>query len=474
MSCNPVILIPGIGQSKLIVTDENGNKIKDAWPFELDEKALMNDLKGALMKMLIFRKDGGFSDKVAGIVQDISDPLAVNPDGSKKHRVRPVSFPKSVAECSEGEKKYIYKMIPFEELGEKIGEENLFFFAFDPFGDLYDTASSLDEFVAFVKKKTGSEQVNLVAVSVGGVVLKAYWQQYGDKNDVDKVLNVVSALDGTQLVADIFESKLALGDPASLLTSLGGKAASLASSIGMLPAEIIQTTIEKSLAVLKNNLVNSCTSMWGLIPNDRFDAIFGSFFADGGNDILRVKVQSLHEYSLLFADKMKGKNFYQLCGFGKPLVPVAESADTCSDGVVDTASASFGATCTGVTQRPDVSTCAFPDTTWFFEGQGHDAIAYNDVALSLAVKILTGEIESVRQSPEYPQLNGTRNIKKLKYTLIPQAKEALGQANGAEKDELEACLAEYEAIGKRTVIENDDDVKSLEARLEAALQAAKE
>ena len=134
----------------------------------------------------------------------------------------------------------------------------------------------------------------------------------------------------------------------------------------------------------------------------------------------------------------------------------------------------FGAACAGVTQRPDASACVFPDTTWFFEGQGHDAIAYNDVALSLAVKILTGEIESVHQSPDYPQFNGSRNIKKLKYTLIPQAKQALEQANGAEKDELEACLAEYEAIGKRTVIENDGDVKALEARLEAALRPAEE
>lgn len=464
---NPVIIIPGIGQSKLFVADEKGNKIKNAWPVELDEKALINELKGSLVKMMLFRKDGGFSDKIAEIVNDISDPLASNPDGSKKYTIKAVTYDKSLAECTADEKRLIYKMVPLQELGEKIGEEKLFYFTFDPFGDLYDTAEKLGQFVDFVKTKTGSEKVDLISVSIGGVVLRAYLQKYGETGSVEKVLNIVSALDGTQLIADVFENKLKLDNPAGLLSSIGGKAASVASMVGMLPSDVLDGVITKSLDVIRNNLLLSCTTMWGLLPNARFDAVYNEY---AHNEVLMEKIKSFHDYSLRFAENVKDMKFYQICGWGRELVPVVESYAVSSDGLIDTASASFGAVCGGTDVQPDASGCVFPDTTWFFKNQGHDATAYNDAAIALAVRIITGEVENVHSDPSFPQFNGSRNIRKLKYNLIPAAKEKLASASDEGKAELNACIADYEKMLRNTVIENNEEVKALESRLTAALE----
>ncbi len=453
MYSNPVVIVPGIGHSKLIAENENGQKIKTAWPVEIDEKALMNELKGSLMKMILFRTDGGFSDKIAHIADDATDALAVNPDGSKKYNIKPVSLKKSLAEYTDEEKNELFKNVPVQELAEKIGEDKIFYFAYDFFGDIADTAKSLDEFITFVKAKTGCAKVDLFVYSIGGAVLKAYLKDYSVKCDCEKVVNFASALDGASIIADVYENKLNLDNPLSLVSSLVDNADSVLSMAGMIPEEVIENVIKKSLAVIRKNIFDRCTTLWALVPAGRFDAVFS---ACKPNTVLAEKVRALNEYSKNFKNEAKalaenGMKFYQICGCGQKLPAVFETYDICTDGILDTASASFGD--------------AFPGTTWYFDGQEHIYAMYNDVAMSLAAKIFAGE-----DTNDYPVKNGSRNIRKLKTKLIPKVKTALATAAGDVKNELEACLAEYEKILSDTVVGNDDNVRQLEKRTEEILK----
>lgn len=468
MSANPVIIIPGIGQSKLILAGKNGKKIKNAWPVELDEKKFMNDIKGPLMSMLLFKKDGGFSDKVAGIVNDITEPLAVNEDGTKKHNIIPVSYNKPLSECTPDEKRFIYKMVPLEQLGERIGEDRLFYFAFDPFGDIYDTADSLASFADMAKAKTGAEKVDFIAVSIGGVVLKAYLQKYASRDDVGKIVNVMSVLDGMSLVADLFEDNFADIDIVRLLMSAGGTARSLASMAKMMPADIMEKTVEKSLETAKSNLLYSCTTLWGAVPSSRFDAIYSDRFASSGNGILSSKVKAVHSFD--FSQVNGGVKFFNICGYGSPLANGICASNADSDGVVDVSSASLGAASSGVGSEPDETKCAFPDTTWFFKNQKHSAASYNDVILSLVTEIITGGVRDVRDNPKYPQFNGTRNIKKLKYELIPKAENALANADEASAAKIRECIDEYENMLKNTILTDNTQTEALEKRITEALE----
>lgn len=365
MSKKPVVIIPALGQSKLTVVDANGNKIKNAWPFELDEKKLLDELKGSLMKMLLFKTDGGFSDKIAGIVNDITEPLSVNTDGSKKYTLEPVIAGKSYAECDENQKKFISGVCP-EEVVCKVGAENVFYFDYDFFGDVCDVAKSLDAFVGSVLEKTGAEKANFIVFSTGATILKAYLKDYAVKSQIEKVICIACAFDGASAVADIYENKLKLDNPAELLSAVGGKAASLASVVGMLPPEVMNNIITKSMNVLKKNILDKCTSVIALVPVNRYDSVVSGL---GVSAELKAKTDAMKNYTENFVSEVKaleenGMKFCFVCGKGKKLPTVFASSDIDCDGIVDTASASLGG--------------AFGDSIFYVEDADHFSMTKND------------------------------------------------------------------------------------------------
>ena len=242
----PCIVLPGIGQSKVELLNKKGEKIKMAWPLDVDTEALLGKLKAPMLKMMLFRKDAGFSDKVASLVAEAIDPVAINPDGSMKNNVRVVTYPR-LSDCTADEKRYIYKMVPMQKLTEVIGEENLYFFAFNSFGEPYKTARALDAFIQNVKAETGSDRVNLIPVSLGGALSTAYFDAYGAKNDVKRVLYFVAALEGTHLIADVMEKRLSADDPLSLLELFASKDAveQLKGLTAMMPAGVMEAAMER-------------------------------------------------------------------------------------------------------------------------------------------------------------------------------------------------------------------------------------
>lgn len=55
----PCIILPGIGQSKTELVDENGKRIKNAWPLSIDEKEMLEAVKKPFIKSVLLRKDAG-------------------------------------------------------------------------------------------------------------------------------------------------------------------------------------------------------------------------------------------------------------------------------------------------------------------------------------------------------------------------------------------------------------------------------
>ena len=441
MNNNPVIIIPGIGQSKLVLCDDNGNKIKNVWPFEIDTKAILNELKGSLMKLMLFKKDAGFSDRIAEIVSDIAEPLAVNPDGTKKHNVRPVEFRKPLSEFTAEEKAFVYKTAPLDMFGEKISEDRIFFFAYDFLGDIADIASSLDSFVEFVKESAKSEKVDFLVIGTAGSVLKAYIKDYGVKSHCAKIVCAAAALDGMSLVADFYENNLRIEDPISLLSALGGKIATVSSMAGMLPGDVLNNIITKSLDVIRTLITDNCTALYALVPADRTDAVISCV---GMDDKLLAKVKEYSDYSRSFASVISGYDYYLLGGCGKKLPPVASDENADSDGLVDTASATLGLSSGNV---------------MLFDGQSHDSVLYNDAAMSFVLKFLCGEDVS-----DYPAKNGSRSVKKLKNVIIPKL-----VADGSS--EAEECINEYKNLIGAVVIENDTAIKNLESKSESIISS---
>ena len=251
----PCVILPGIGQSKVELVNADGDKIKMAWPLDVEGEDILDALKMPLAKMMLLRRDAGFSDKVKEVFSGIADPIATLPDGSMKNKLRVVSYPRSLAECEADEKRYIYKMVPLQMLSERIGEENLFFFSYNSFGDTYEIAEELSDFIDMVKEKTGSGKVNLVPVSLGGALSTAYFRLFRHKKDIKRVMYFVAALGGSHLIADIMEKNIIPENGVSMIEMLTdkGTADKVSGFLKLLPNGVFEATINKALDALKSS-----------------------------------------------------------------------------------------------------------------------------------------------------------------------------------------------------------------------------
>ncbi len=365
----PLIIVPGAGKSKVVLTDAGGAEIKNAWPPAIDKKALINDVKGALMKMMVFRKDGGFSDKIKNIVLDVVNPLSLNPDGKNKNSVKTVRFQKPVSECSEGEKNFIYRMADVKDLAKTVGEENVFYFSYNAFGGVFSEAKELDDFIKSALAKTNSDKADIITTDLGGALVKAYVLKYGSEN-LGKVVNVSSALDGMEIVGALFLDKLNLDRPSELLNYLGGKATSLSQALAVVPSDVMKATAQKAVNAVKESVVIYSSLMWALIPFRLFDDVFNKY-SEKLSPSLREEIKEYHDFSLKFPEIIKDLDFYNISVWGKRLAPVVLDDDFSSDGLVEAASSSLCGSCSPADREPDKSTCPAPDKTYFVKDASH-------------------------------------------------------------------------------------------------------
>ncbi len=431
----PCVILPGIGQSKVEMVDANGNKVKMAWPLDFDAETLLPKLKGPMMKTMLFRKDAGFTDTVAKGLKEIADPLATKPDGTMKNPVRVVRYPYSLAKCSEAEKKYIYRMVPMQRLSDIIGEENVYFFAYNSFGQPYETAKELDAFIQQIKAETGSDKVNLIPVSMGGALSTAYFDAYGAKHDVKRVMYFVAALEGSKLIADIMAKNIKPENGLSIVEMLTNKATAeqLKPILKMLPADVPQKLLYKSLDALIDTAIVNSPSLWSVVPPQDYPVLAERYLKDKPE----LKKQTDRFYKaqsrvreLITEQKANGVEFFACVGYNRQLFDISASDDLSSDSVINLSSTTLGAASAAPGEKlsedkltessilspdgnVDASTGFLPDTTWYFRDQIHDDIAYNDTALNIAARVLSDDtFKNVDSDPALPQFGVAQDNRK--------------------------------------------------------------
>ena len=491
MQKTPVIILPGIGQSRVQVVDENGQAVRDAWPLSVEAEQVLGPLKGPLMKMMLFRRDGGFSDAAARVIASMVEDLTSLPDGSSKYPLKAQRWEFPVSEYDEKQKKYLDRMVPSKFLVEAVGAENVFFFSYHSFGDAFGIADELDAYIQSVKARTGSEKVHLMPVSLGGVLALAYLDRYCEKGDVDRVISVAAVWGGTHLTSDIMDANFDWSDPKKTLHALGENTEkTFAGLLDMLPEGVAETTLTKCAEAIAGAIAVNSTMMWGTVPRDRYVVLRQKYLLDGQHEKILAAADRLHKLHVEqqdFVDRLRGAggSLFLLCGYGKRLFALCGSGEVLSDGIVDTSSASMGAKCAPVghtfevsdsgTLSPDgmvdAATCLCPDSTWFFAGQGHDAFAGNDAALRLCARIASDPgFTGVKSDPAFPQFNGARDLRKLEKTELPRLMalddEELTEQQRAKKAEL---LEEYDALCRKTILTGNSETDALRARMAAFL-----
>lgn len=434
-SYTPAVIVHGLGQFESFETDETGGVIGRAWPLQFDTERLKKTLLRPALKMMLLRRDAGFTDKLKAAVKKELDVNASLPDGTPKHNVKLTEYPEPVSGCSERDKKFIYTQVPVEELGETIGEDHLFYFSYNIFGQLGDTCERLDRFISSVLEKTGHDKVNLIPVSMGGAVTTFYLGRYGAEK-LHRVVAIVPAYDGSVMFSDILKGKVNSDDYRGFFKVILGDETGekFAKLLSLVPKKVLKDAVDKAVeGALEAVIVNS-SMMWSLVPAADYSELREKYLSDPAREKIRKITDEDYEYKKALPslpEKYPDTEFFTMCGYDSPIFRAIGDGKTSSDIIVHTASSSLGAVLAapgetlpdGYTQsrfpdrnmlspdnKIDASAGAFPFTTWYRRGMGHaDSACYRPLLL-LAKRLLTDDsVHTVDDLPEYPQFSEYNN-----------------------------------------------------------------
>ena len=532
---SPVIIVPGIMQSQVYVQDENGNDLmtSDGFPivegmdmsFMIDMNLLVGRLPSLilpLLKMLILSDRQAFFDAASNLVNESFADHFFNPDGTRVRNIAVDEYWYSLEVCKEktdksygyakGYKKdengntlptysckteydFIMKQVNMTSFVEKVGLDHAYYYAYSSFGDTFEIAEKLNDYVQMVKEQTGHDKVNIVFISLGGTIGNVYLSEFCNPADIDRVVFAAAAIDGSMLLGDLMGANFSLDDTTALynyflpsllqfagdeLGWLGGLLNIVARIIpekllGGFVNDLLVSVVENSL----HNLLANCPSMWALVPSELYPELSEKYISDEAHAKLKEKTDAYYNIQVKSAEKLKayvenGMDIFIICGYNLALPGVVDSYRYSSDTIIHSESESAGATFAlldstlGEDYVPaidesyispdntvDAGTAALPDRTWFVRNQSHMELqgAVHDV-IELCIQIaLDKDIKDARvNNGGYPQFCDYRNLKTVEKMISRYGKltpEQIAEISEADKAELDAAynelVLEYES-----------------------------
>jgi len=476
----PTIILPGINHSPYFLADESGNPVTDSKGDSLTSTLLLLNMESltknivklvpSLILSLVFQRDVGASKRIGELVNELMKYMETTPDGENVYNLVTRKFDVPVSEMNESDRHFFYSMLPVEPIAEVCGEENLFLYTFDLFGDPMESAKGIDSYIDMVLEKTGAKKVNLASVSLGGTMLTAYAATGKNLSKVNKIVNMVSLLGGTDIMADFIDRNFNVSDEffrkeyfPLILSELAGDSG-LGNLVNILlhimPRSLFEGIISSAYGALHDTVIVNNPEFWAMVPSDRYEALADKWIT---SDILRAKTDAFQKarvglFENLSAMSKNGTEIYSICGYNLSYTDgnyaffgiVKSSENANGDGIIPVSSTSLGATAVKAKTEfdeaylsshdskyispdkcVDASTCLFPERTWFFSGQHHE-VGRNDVVIRLAASIIKGAVKNVDSTPLFPQFNGARNSRAM--TRVPNGKlfTAIDAMNGNE------------------------------------------
>lgn len=511
----PSIVVPGIGQSNVWALDDDGNYLLDdndkrisCFPAVFDVGSIVAKVLFPALLTLASQKDVMLSDALCNVVKDAFAVNMCDENGKNTGNIEVEKYPYSVAECSEYEKSQIYNNIPLQNYAEIAGEDHLYYFAYNSFGNNYDIVAELYTFIQNVKTATGHDKVNIVPISMGGSIANALFEYYPQvMNDLNKVVYIVPALNGSTIVGDLYTKNFTFLDADYLYngfleTLMDEETARMIEVIArILPDEVLTSVLRDVADCLVEEVASNVTMLWGLCPKEYYPEASALLLSEKPE--IKRQTDMYYQAQLNSAANIQklvdmGVEVFDIVDYDIPLYQIGNSWNNDNaDGVIQLASTAMGVksaiygetlganykqantsvNCSDPSHNHispdnvvDASTGLLPDTTFYFDGQNHEQTARNDIIISLATRLLaTDDIKDVYSTPDYPQFNGRRDTRALNNTYIPTAKKVdTTKLNAEDAKELSDALAAAEAFVNGTVC-YDGQQKEIEDRLIAIL-----
>ncbi len=511
----PSVVVPGIGQSNVWALDENGDYILDdegnrttCFPAIFDIGYIIKRAIFPVLLTLLTQRDIGLSNALSDVILDSFEVNMCDDNGKNTGNLVVEKYPYSVAECSEYEKEQIYNNVPLLDFAQQAGEDHLYYFAYNSFGNHLEIVNELYDFIQMVKRETGHDKVNIVPISMGGSVANGLLEYYPEvMDDLNKVVYIVPALDGSTIVGDLLSKDLTFLDKEFLFngfleTLMDEDEARMIEVIArIIPDNVLLKGLNAAVDTLVDEVACNITTLWALSPSSYYPELAKELLSDPSKAKIKEETEMYYN-AQLNSDKNiqalvdKGVQVFNIVDYDVPLYCIGNTwNDDNADGVIHLDSTSMGVKSAKVGETlpadyvqantycsnpehnhispdrvVDASTGLLPDTTFYFDAQNHEKTARNDIIIALATRLLAkDDIKDVYSSPDYPQFNGARDPRGLKNSHIPAAKAVDTSALSPEvAAELEAALAEAEAFVNGTVCYAGQQ-KEIEAKLNAAL-----
>ena len=491
----PVVLVHGIGQSEVFLyEDDNMTKALGAdgkpiegWP-SVDVNSLIPKLLFPLLASLLLQSDVFLTGTLRDLAQDVLSVFALDEEGRpiENMRVEKLHYfngedeePTSLEDLGELKEKG-YKNLPLQEMSEAVGEDKIYYFAYNSFGNLEDTTAELYKLINGILDKHNTDKVNIVPISLGGVIMNSLVERY--KTDIAGKLNnvvyVIAALDGSNIAGDLITRQLATDNESLYRTMFPGLADGYVGCllnivIRLMPKRLVMKILDAVIDGAVGGVISRCTMMWGLVPQGYYDDAVAEWLTDSSMADIKRQTDDYHRAQVNARDnilylKSKGVNCYAIAHYNFPMYNFVASAKSVSaDGLLQVDSPSMGATSWGVnvtmpdTYTPaaegkymdpynlvDAGTGKLPDHTWYFKDQDHERTGRNDVVMKLTFRLACGmnDETDVHSMDEWPQFNnGGRDGRWVKNTLKDWGDMDLSALSPEDRAEFLAAKALMEA-----------------------------
>ncbi len=404
----------------------------------------------------------GIKDKISEKVSQFK-LLKMNDDGTPAYdNIGIISYPESLEYYYDDDIDSAYAMAGdiAQSIAEKIGYENTFVYTYDWRLDPVANADEFNNYIETVKEKTGADKVTVISEGYGSVIATAYLAAYEDAaaSSIKNFVTVSSEFLGTSVVGDYFK-----GDIVDEFTNIN----SFTSAYIRYTNDLSDNPITAFTTWLVNYILNRnwevqgfCVNVasilsdfeffldnigitaefakmpgvWALVPASDFDDAVTYIYGDNVNQAVYEKAFAYKAYqndyeNILQTAKANGINVSVVAAWDLQILPVGENNSVQSDGIVDTAYASFGATCVeinnvtdamkakqaadlkhdhisdsydmltpwysygGICHYIDASTCALPENTWFIKDMKHGTFDPESNSMNFIIWLVTAEGE---------------------------------------------------------------------------------